>query len=151
MPNKGFALVAAGQFETRLQELGLQGSYLDGSWQAMPSITTFLSCQAVMVGLRNCHFVRFFIHFAALIELKDFSVLFREGKHEKWCNNLLEVCRVMLFCQRRQGPKLKFAFLANQKVRENRTASLPLRPIFFLFHKKINLFHCSLKSRMKDT
>ena len=42
MPNKGFALVAAGQFETRLQELGLRGSYLDGSRQAMPSITTFL-------------------------------------------------------------------------------------------------------------
>ena len=42
MPNKGFALVAAGQFETRLQEFGLRGSYLDGSWQAMPSITTFL-------------------------------------------------------------------------------------------------------------
>ena len=40
MPNKGFALVAAGQFETRLQEFGLRGSYLDGSWQAMPSITT---------------------------------------------------------------------------------------------------------------
>jgi hypothetical protein len=35
--------VAAGQFETRLQEFGLRGSYLDGSWQAMPSITTFLS------------------------------------------------------------------------------------------------------------
>ena len=46
MPNKGFAFVAAGQFETRLQELGLQGSYLDGSWQAMPSITTFLTTDA---------------------------------------------------------------------------------------------------------
>ena len=31
VPNKGFALVAAGQCETRLQELGLRGSYLDGS------------------------------------------------------------------------------------------------------------------------
>ena len=31
VPNKGFALVAAGQFETRLQEFGLRGSYLDGS------------------------------------------------------------------------------------------------------------------------
>ena len=26
VPNKGFALLAAGQFETRLQELGLWGS-----------------------------------------------------------------------------------------------------------------------------
>ena len=43
MPNKGFALLAAGQFATRLQEFGLWGSYLDGSWQAMPSITTFLT------------------------------------------------------------------------------------------------------------
>jgi hypothetical protein len=41
--NKGFALLAAGQFVTRLQEFGLRGSYLDGSWQAMPSITTFLT------------------------------------------------------------------------------------------------------------
>ena len=43
VPNKGFALLAAGQLETRLQELRLRGSYFDGSWQAMPSITTFLS------------------------------------------------------------------------------------------------------------
>ena len=27
----GFALLAAGQFATRLQEFGLRGSYLDGS------------------------------------------------------------------------------------------------------------------------
>ena len=26
VPNKGFALLAAGEFETRLQELGLRGS-----------------------------------------------------------------------------------------------------------------------------
>ena len=31
VPNKGFALLAAGQFATKLQEFGLQGSYLDGS------------------------------------------------------------------------------------------------------------------------
>jgi hypothetical protein len=31
MPNKGFALLAAGQFATRLQEFGLWGSSLDGS------------------------------------------------------------------------------------------------------------------------
>ena len=41
MPNKGFALLAAGQFVTRLQDFGLWGSYLDGSWEAMPSITAF--------------------------------------------------------------------------------------------------------------
>ena len=43
VPNKGFALLSAGQFETRLQELRLRGSYLNGRWQAMPSITTFLT------------------------------------------------------------------------------------------------------------
>ena len=42
VPNKGFVLLDAGQFATRLQEFRLRGSYLDGSWQAMPSITTFL-------------------------------------------------------------------------------------------------------------
>jgi hypothetical protein len=31
VPNKGFALLAAGQFASRLQEFGLWGSLLDGS------------------------------------------------------------------------------------------------------------------------
>ena len=46
MPNKGFALQATLQFETRLQEFRLWSSKLDGSWQAMPSITTFLTTHA---------------------------------------------------------------------------------------------------------
>ena len=48
MPNKGFDLLVAGQFATRLQEFGLRSSYLDGSWQATPSITTFLSVHSII-------------------------------------------------------------------------------------------------------
>ena len=42
VPNKDFALLAAGQFETRMQEFGLWTSWLDGSWQAMPSILPYM-------------------------------------------------------------------------------------------------------------
>ena len=35
------------QFETRLQKFGLWTSSLDGSWQATPSITTFLSATSI--------------------------------------------------------------------------------------------------------
>ena len=51
MPNKGFALLAAGQFETRLQEFGLRGSYLDGTWEAMLSITTFLTYHTMQADM----------------------------------------------------------------------------------------------------
>ena len=43
LPNKCVALLVAGQFATRLQEFGLRDSLFDGSWQAMPFITTFLN------------------------------------------------------------------------------------------------------------
>ena len=55
VPNKGFALLAAGQFATRLQEFGLWGSYLDGSWQAMPSITTFLTPYGIISNKKIVH------------------------------------------------------------------------------------------------
>ena len=40
---KGFDLLDACQSAASLQEFGFWGSSLDGSWQAMPSLTTFLS------------------------------------------------------------------------------------------------------------
>ena len=47
---QGFALLAAGQFATRLQEFGLWGSLLDGSWPAIPLITTFLTLRDTESG-----------------------------------------------------------------------------------------------------
>ena len=38
VPNKGFALLAAGQFETRLQELGLRGSSLMAADKPCPQL-----------------------------------------------------------------------------------------------------------------
>ena len=74
VPKKGFALLVAGQFATRLQEFGLWDSYLDGSWQAMPSIKTFLMCYFIIFG----HPVSFASNW-----LSSMDVFFQK-RNERW-------------------------------------------------------------------
>ena len=48
-PQKRTALVHT-RVQLRSSNSFFQGSYLDGSWQAMPSITTFLSLKGMKIG-----------------------------------------------------------------------------------------------------